>query len=67
MKWAVSLGDDFSETALHVYKRYIKLNGLAREDLIDYLLRCDRVDEVLPIYEEIVSLPTFNSKSGKTK
>lgn len=49
IKWAVDLGQSleededptFSETALHVYKRYIKLNGNAREDLISYLLEVD--------------------------
>jgi pre-mRNA-splicing factor SYF1 len=75
VQWAIGLSDHsetdderptFSATALHVYKRYIKLNGQAREELIAYLLSVGKIEEALPIYEEIVSLTNFNAKSGKT-
>ena len=70
VEWAVNLGqsddeDDalcFSETALHVYKRYIKLNGQARDDLISYLLEVDRIEDALPVFEEIIFLENFQSK-----
>lgn len=43
--------NDFAETAIHAYKRYIKLVPTAREDFIEYLLEVDRIEEVLPILE----------------
>lgn len=78
MNWAVGLGDqededeeeegaNFAETAIHVYKRYIKLAPQAREDMIEYLLEVDRIEDALPVLEEIVAMKQFNAKSGKSK
>ena len=55
----------FCETTLHVYKRYIKLNDKAQEDLISYLLSVGKIDEALPIYEDIINQKNLNAKSGK--
>ena len=54
------------QLALDVYSRYIKLNEQAREDLILFLLELEQVEDVLPIYEEIIALSHFNAKSDKT-
>ena len=68
LAWAKKLGETVSEEedqasrsavcniAIDVYRRYIKLNGQAREDLIVYLLDLDRVEDALPIYEDIIAL-----------
>jgi hypothetical protein len=81
LAWACQLANDVREEEdvdpelqevpiiilVGVYKRYIKFNGQAREDLIRLLLDLDRVEDVLPIYEEILSLLSFRAKSGKSK
>lgn len=67
IKWVQSLGSilqeekpdlqfALAELAISIYKRYIKLNSQAREDLLVYLLEIDRVEDALPILEEIISL-----------
>ena len=72
IKWALSLsetdddGPVFCETTLHVYKRYIKFNDKAREDLISFLLNVGKIEEALPVYEDIIELEVFHAKSGKT-
>jgi len=35
--------------------------------MIEYLLEVDRIEEVLPILEEIVDMRQYNAKSGKSK
>ena len=41
------------ETAIQVYKRYAKMKPDILEDLIEYLLSRDQVEEVIPIFEEL--------------
>ena len=59
------LNDKVSNISLHAFQRYIKLVPNAREDMIQYLLEMDRVEEALPIYEELVQMTSVSLKSGK--
>ena len=72
VEWAVSVGEEveqedavFSETALHVYKRYCKYAPEARDALIQYLIDVQKLDEAFCVYEDIISNHT--SKISKSQ
>jgi pre-mRNA-splicing factor SYF1 len=52
---------------IDVYTRYTKFHGQVREELIQILLNLDRVEDVLPIYYELILIDNYTSKAGKTK
>ena len=54
-----------SNISLQAFQRYIKLVPNAREDMIEYLLEMERVEQVLPIYEDLVQIENISLKSGK--
>ncbi|XP_074593237.1 pre-mRNA-splicing factor SYF1-like [Brevipalpus obovatus] len=55
------------ETALRVFKRYLKLQPEDTEDFIDYLRGAGRLDEAAQKLYEIVNDERFLSKEGKSK
>jgi len=57
----------FTESAIQIYKRYVKLVPVAKEDLILFLLDADRVREAIPIFEELSKNEKSNLKSGKSR
>jgi pre-mRNA-splicing factor SYF1 len=58
LEWAISLTDHddepFSDIAVHVFRRYSKLEPYLKEDMISYLLSVDRVADVIQVYEEVL-------------
>ena len=58
---------DVSETAIRVYKRYMKLQPEDAEDFVDYLLQVDRISEAAVTLVEMVNNENFISKVGKSK
>ena len=58
---------DIPETAVRVYKRYLKLNPEEAEDFVQYLISVDRLDEAALKLAEIVNRDDFISKEGKSK
>ncbi|XP_042907950.1 pre-mRNA-splicing factor syf1 homolog isoform X2 [Parasteatoda tepidariorum] len=55
------------ETAVRVYRRYLKLCYEDTEDFIDYLAEIDRLDEASIKLAEVVNNERFVSKHGKPK
>lgn len=55
------------ETAVRVYRRYLKLCPENTEDYIEYLKSIDRLDEAAVKLAEIVNNEDFVSKHGKPK
>ncbi|KAF8771302.1 Pre-mRNA-splicing factor syf1 like protein [Argiope bruennichi] len=55
------------ETAVRVYRRYLKLCSEDTEDFIEYLLEINRLDEAAVKLAEIVNNEQFVSKHGKPK
>lgn len=55
------------ETAVRVYRRYLKLHPEQAEEFIQYLLSIDRFDEAALKLAEIVNDENFISKEGKSK
>ncbi|GFQ99306.1 pre-mRNA-splicing factor SYF1 [Trichonephila clavata] len=55
------------ETAVRVYRRYLKLCSEDTEDFIEYLLEINRLDEAAVKLAEIVNDEQFVSKHGKPK
>lgn len=58
---------DIPETAVRVYKRYLKLQPEEAEDFIDYLRGMGRLDEAAVRMADIVNDERFISKEGKSK
>ncbi|CAF1091134.1 unnamed protein product, partial [Didymodactylos carnosus] len=54
------------DTAMRIYKRYLKLLPENTEDYIEYLKEIDRLDECAQLYIEILNRDTFVSKEGKS-
>uniref|UniRef100_A0A914D5Y1 BUB1 N-terminal domain-containing protein n=1 Tax=Acrobeloides nanus TaxID=290746 RepID=A0A914D5Y1_9BILA len=54
------------ETAIRVYRRYLKINPDAREDFIEYLKQIDRLDEAAQELAIIVNEDKLTSAQGKT-
>merc|ERR1712226_975087 len=54
------------ETALRVFRRYMKLYPDNAEDFIDYLISIDRLDEAAVLMAKIVNAHDFVSKAGKS-
>jgi pre-mRNA-splicing factor SYF1 len=65
IRWAESL--PLSQTAIVVYKRYLKLNPDAREDFINYLISIKKLDEAIFNLIEVLNDTQFHSKKGKSK
>lgn len=66
LEWACSL-DELTDTAKHVYSRYVEFKPSGIEDYIDYLLRNDLLEDALDQYYKILTDETFVSQKGKTK
>jgi pre-mRNA-splicing factor SYF1 len=49
VNWAQSL-ENYTETACHVYRRYIAFKPEDTEHYIDYLLKNDLLEEALELY-----------------
>ncbi|XP_075214335.1 pre-mRNA-splicing factor SYF1 fand isoform X2 [Lycorma delicatula] len=68
--WPLYLGflkkHDISETAVRVFRRYLKLCPEDTEDYIDYLISVDRLDEAAVKLAYIVNKEDFVSKHGKS-
>uniref|UniRef100_A0A915II81 Pre-mRNA-splicing factor SYF1 n=1 Tax=Romanomermis culicivorax TaxID=13658 RepID=A0A915II81_ROMCU len=58
---------DISETAIRVYRRYLKLMPENAEDYIEFLLSIDKLDEAAQKLAFIVNDDKFDSKKGKSK
>ncbi|XP_066295028.1 pre-mRNA-splicing factor SYF1-like [Branchiostoma lanceolatum] len=54
------------ETAVRVYRRYLKLAPENTEDYIDYLISIDRLDEAATRLADLVNKEEFVSKRGKS-
>jgi pre-mRNA-splicing factor SYF1 len=65
IKWAESL--PLSQTAILIYKRYLRLNPDAREDFINYLISIKKFDEAMTNIIDILNDTLFHSKKGKSK
>lgn len=69
--WPLYLGfvkkHDISETAVRVFRRYLKLSPENAEDYIDYLTSIDRLDEAAVILAKIVNDENFFSLQGIIK
>ena len=65
IKWAESL--PLSQTAILVYKRYLRLNPDGREDFINYLISIKKFDEAMLNIIEVLNDNLFHSKKGKSK
>ncbi|CAG2107967.1 unnamed protein product [Medioppia subpectinata] len=55
------------ETAVRVYKRYLKLQPEEAEEYIQYLISVERMDEAAVKLAEMVNRDDFISKEGKSK
>lgn len=58
---------DIPETAVRVYRRYLKLQPENVEEYIDYLVTIDRLDEAARRLGTVVNNDDFISKEGKSK
>lgn len=58
---------DLPETAMRVYRRYLKIAPEDTEDYIEYLLSIDKMDEAAVKMADIVNDDSFVSKKGKSK
>ncbi|GAB6022007.1 Pre-mRNA-splicing factor SYF1 [Chamberlinius hualienensis] len=57
---------DINETAVRVYRRFLKLSPECTEEFIDYLKSIGRLDEAAVKLAEIVNNHKFVSKEGKS-
>jgi len=55
------------ETAVRVYRRYLKLQSENAEEFIDYLIEIDHLDEATRRLVDIINKEDFVSKAGKSK
>ena len=55
------------ETAVRIYRRYLKIQPEETEEFISYLIEIDRLDEAAVKLAEIVNDESFISKHGKSK
>ena len=55
------------QTAIVVYKRYLKLNPDGREYFIDYLISIRKYDEAILNIIQLLNDDLFHSKKGKSK
>ncbi|RWS31360.1 pre-mRNA splicing factor Syf1-like protein [Leptotrombidium deliense] len=58
---------DIPQTAIRVYKRYLKLQPEDAEDFIEFLLSIGKLDEAAVKLAEVVNRDDFLSKEGKSK
>ncbi len=65
IKWVETLPNHY--TAMMVYKRYLRLNEDAREDLIDYLISVKIYDEAILNIIMVLNDDLFHSKKGRSK
>lgn len=57
---------DIPETAVRVFRRYLKLSPEDTEEYIDYLISIDKLDEAAVKLAQIVNNEHFQSKHGKS-
>jgi len=55
------------ETAIRVYRRYVKLEASAIEDYIDYLVEVGQVGEAAIQLARVINDENFSSQQGKSK
>jgi len=55
------------ETAVRVYRRYLKLQSENAEEFIDYLIGIDHLEEATKRLVDIINKEDFVSKAGKSK
>lgn len=55
------------ETAIRVYRRYLKLEPNRVEDFIDYLIEIGQIDEAVNQLAKVINIPHFVSIQGKSK
>lgn len=65
IRWAEEL--PIPNTAIAVYKRYLRLNPDVREDFVEYLVTLKRYEEALLAIMDLLNDDMFFSKNGKTK
>ena len=65
LDWAVGL--PLIQTALSVFKRYVKVNPDSREDFVDYLVANQKYEDAMKNIIELLDDDLFHSKKGKTK
>jgi len=58
---------DIPETAIRVFKRFMKIQPEDAEDFINYLIHIQKYDDAAVKLAEIVNNENFNSKEGKSK
>lgn len=56
-----------AETAVRVYRRYLKLKSENSEEFIDYLIEIDHLEEATKRLVDIINKEDFVSKVGKSK
>jgi len=56
-----------TETAVRVYRRYLKLQSENAEEFIDYLIEIDHLEEATKRLVDIINKEDFVSKAGKSK
>ncbi|KAI9561619.1 hypothetical protein GHT06_012579 [Daphnia sinensis] len=54
------------ETAVRVFRRFLKLSAEDAEEFVDYLKSIDRLDEAAVKLAQIVNKDSFTSKTGKS-
>ncbi|VVD00889.1 unnamed protein product [Leptidea sinapis] len=68
--WPLYLGflkkHNIPETAVRVFRRYLKLSPEDTEEYIDYLISIDKLDEAAVKLAQIVNNENFQSKHGKS-
>ncbi|KAG5876947.1 hypothetical protein JTB14_031318 [Gonioctena quinquepunctata] len=58
---------DIPETAVRVFRRYLKLSPENAEEYVDYLTERERLDEAAQVMAKIVNDENFISQQGKSK
>lgn len=57
---------DIQETAIRVFRRYLKLCPESSEEYIEYLIEVNRLDEAAVVLGKVVNDENFTSKQGKS-
>lgn len=60
-------GHDIPETAVRIFRRYLKLSPENAEEYVQYLSEIDRLDEASVVLAKIVNDENFSSQNGKSK
>lgn len=55
------------ETAMRIWRRYIKIHPKGKEEYLDTLIAADRIDEATVLLAELINDDKFVSQRGRTK